>query len=259
MHNNLKVSALPLQCHVAESYKINAISQTDIMQLNSAVKSFTKILIGAASYRYSTVMCVLKFMGFQFLFHFGLCNSNRHIVYGVSIPFGVSGCTTIKFEQRLQQFAVLSVNGVSIPLSFQIKVYGVSIPLSFQIVQQQPSHRLWGINSFCVSGCTTIKFEQSYFVYGHQFIWISQSPILKKRVHKLKLRCSFVWVNIVQHVFVCVLALCVWLLALPVMTQLACMYISACMHCAIGEYWRRTIGLVLERSSRLWFSSWLCV
>ena len=160
LHSNLKVSALPLQCHVAESYKINAISQTDIMQLNSAVKSFTKILIGAASYRYSTVMCVLKFMGFQFLFHFRLCNSNRHIVYGVSIPFGVSGCTTI-------------------------------------------------------------KFEQSYFVYGHQFIWISQSPILKKRVHKLKLRCSFVWVNIVQHVFVCVLALCVWLLALPVMTQLA--------------------------------------
>jgi len=42
-----------------------------------------------------------------------------------------------------------------------------------------------------------------------------------------------VWVNIVQHVFVCVLALCVWLLALPVMTQLACMYISACMHYAL--------------------------
>jgi hypothetical protein len=65
LHNNLKVSALPLQCHVAESYKINAISQTDIMQLNSAVKSFTKILIGAASYRYSAVMYVLTLLPTQ--------------------------------------------------------------------------------------------------------------------------------------------------------------------------------------------------
>ena len=107
LHNNLKVSALPLQCHVAESYKINAISQTDIMQLNSAVKSFTKILIGAASYRYSTVMCVLKFMGFQFLFHFGLCNSNRHIVYGVSIPF------VFRVVQQSNLNKVISFMGIS--------------------------------------------------------------------------------------------------------------------------------------------------
>ena len=104
---HLKVSALPLQCHVAESYKINAISQTDIMQLNSAVKSFTKILIGAASCRYSAVMYVLKFMGYQFLFHFRLCNSNRHIVYGVSIPF------VFRVVQQSNLNKVISFMGIS--------------------------------------------------------------------------------------------------------------------------------------------------
>ena len=206
------------------------------MQLNSAVKSFTKILIGAASYRYSTVMCVLKFMGFQFLFHFGLCNSNRHIVYGVSIPFVFRVVQQLNLNKDCSNLQSSLLMGYQFLFHSRLKFMGFQFLCHFRLCNSN-RHIVYGVSiPFGVSGCTTIKFEQSYFVYGHQFIWISQSPILKKRVHKLKLRCSFVWVNIVQHVFVCVLALCVWLLALPVMTQLACMYISACMHCAIGEY-----------------------
>ena len=170
LHNNLKVSALPLQCHVAESYKINAISQTDIMQLNSAVKSFTKILIGAASYRYSTVMCVLKFMGFQFLFHFGLCNSNRHIVYGVSIPFVFRVVQQLNLNKDCSNLQSSLLMGYQFLFHFRLKfmgyqflfhfrlcnsnrhiVYGVSIPFVFRVVQQSNLNKVisfMGISSY---------------------------------------------------------------------------------------------------------------